>query len=322
MSSEFRRDCTFKICCRNRYNWGSCETTRQRKLSAESGANDIQRRGICCDSGDKKLSLSNNDEAPSDEVSAPLDLSDAPRVLTSRRESGACSVDTQHRGRNWKWILSWRGCERVGGAELLLTPGWAEHARPPYSHWGRARSLLPNQQKKCTQKLYRDTFNYLLEKQDLWKLHYTYREVKLRGRVSKSANYTADLCGALLCRSNRVCCSTGPHVIFPAHFGQLQMPTYAHIFPANCGEHQVHIQVFCKCADSGPSYIRPVKLDITLKISFIRFHLSSLPKQTLSQIFSLCDVATLFRLSSVLELGVESSPTWCWCYLVHVRSTF
>lgn len=68
------------------------------KLSAESGANDIHRRGICCDSGDKKLSLSNNDEAPSDEVSAPLDLSDALRVLTSRRESGACSVDTQHRG--------------------------------------------------------------------------------------------------------------------------------------------------------------------------------------------------------------------------------
>ena len=46
----------------------------------------------------KKLSLSNNDEAPSDEVSAPLDLSDALRVLTSWRESGACSVDTQHRG--------------------------------------------------------------------------------------------------------------------------------------------------------------------------------------------------------------------------------
>lgn len=68
------------------------------KLSAESRANDIHRRGICCDSGDKKLSLSNNDEAPSDEVSAPLDLSDALRVLTSRRESGACSVDTRHRG--------------------------------------------------------------------------------------------------------------------------------------------------------------------------------------------------------------------------------
>lgn len=31
VSSEFRCDCTFKICCRNRYDRGSCETTRQRK---------------------------------------------------------------------------------------------------------------------------------------------------------------------------------------------------------------------------------------------------------------------------------------------------
>lgn len=107
------------------------------KLSAESRANDIHRRGICCDSGDKKLSLSNNDEAPSDEVSAPLDLSDALRVLTSRRESGACSVDTQHRGEELEVnsVLAWmRACGRCRAAAA------AAEARQ-----GRARqaTLLP-----------------------------------------------------------------------------------------------------------------------------------------------------------------------------------
>lgn len=80
---------------------------------------------------------------------------------------------------------------------------------------------------------------------------------------------------------------------FPAHFGQLQMPTYAHIFPANCGEHQVSprsginiYESFVNVQIQGLQYIRPVKLDITLKIRFIRFHLSSLPKKDSFSIFS------------------------------------
>lgn len=72
------------------------------------------------------------------------------------------------------------------------------------------------------------------------------------------------------------------------------MPTYAHIFPANCGEHQVSprsginiYESFVNVRMQGLQYIRPVKSDITLKIRFIRFHLSSLPKKTLSQFFQL-----------------------------------
>lgn len=128
------------------------------KLSAESRANDIHRRGICCDSGDKKLSLSNNDEAPSDEVSAPLDLSDALRVLTSRRESGACSVDTQHRGGGI-------GSEFCLGVDASV---WAVQSCCCCCCWSQAGQSTPGHltategvrgvcfqiNKKCTLKLY------------------------------------------------------------------------------------------------------------------------------------------------------------------------
>lgn len=157
VSSEFRCDCTFKnllsqqIRPRKLWNYTTAKNFQPKR------ANDIHRRGICCDSGDKKLSLSNNDEAPSDEVSAPLDLSDALRVLTSRRESGACSVDTQHRGGGIGSEFCLGVDASVWAVQSCCCCCWSQAGQSTPGHLtategGRGVCFQIN--KKCTLKLY------------------------------------------------------------------------------------------------------------------------------------------------------------------------